>query len=363
MAFVFSAPSGQLDASSFVGLRFFEEHELAAVDTLRSVLPSLLRRRAAKKVEALLEEQKQWFPTLDLYNAVLELQDQLRGEAAGYDFWAKKAGQCSATSKALFVQEAVKVIRQRIGERLLPGTADVEVDEPDWDPCWLRFWERSISKMSDEELDSALDELQEERYYFRKSARRGELTEGCRRANLRMELWGVAARHENTKRHIRKQKAERIAQFLYPRVLRKRFQKVERLKTTQQLLEGRDTLLYALEEEYLPWASAICLRVVLAELRARGAERRAASVEVSVPVTVWRGISGTMGGFFNTPDAALRFAVYTSPLGLGLCLNVRSGQMTCAKEMPLEEAQRLFFPREDDERSEEIVSDYYVEEH
>jgi hypothetical protein len=382
-SFAFGVPSGApaLTASSFVGMRFFEDPELAeaeasarrsaaaaaaasaaelaAVDTLRSILPSLLRRRAAKKVEALLEEQKDWFPVLDLYNAVLELQDQLRGERvpAGYKVWASKAGHCSAVSKALFIQQARKVILQRIGGGPMPGEATIAGVEEGW----LRFWERSISEMSDEEFSDAFEEFQDERYYFRKSCRRGEMDDAGRRENLRMELWGVAARHEGSKRHAREFAAMRIARFLFPRVLRKCFLASELPKTTQELLELRDEIYQGLEEEYLPWASAICLRVVLAELRARGAERRAASVEVSVPVTVWRGISGTMGGIFNTTDAALRFAVHTSALGLGLCLNLRSGLLTCAKEMPLAEAQCLFFPREE-ERSEEIVSDYYVEE-
>jgi hypothetical protein len=334
---------------------------MASTEVFGALLCPLLRRRAAKKVEELLEEQKKWFPTLDLYNAVLELQDQLRGERTGYDFWAKKAGNCSALSKALFVAEARKVILQRIGDSSgpLPGEATLAGVERNW----LRFYERSITEMTDEEMNEAFDEFQDERYYFRKSCRRGEADDADRRENLRMELWGVAARHINTKRHIRKQKAERIARFLFPRVLRRRFLKSELPKTTQELLDLRDQIFWELEEGTMaPWASAICLRVVLAELRARGAESAPSCVELSVPVTVWRGISGTMGGIFHNPAGALRFAVHSSALGLGICLDLRSGQMTCAKEMPLEEAQRLFFPR-DYQRSEEIVSDYYVEEH
>jgi hypothetical protein len=261
-------------------------------------------------------------------------------------------------SKALFIQEARKVILQRISGGPMPGEATIAGVEEGW----LRFWERSISEMTGEEMDEAFDSFQDERYYFRKSCRRGEMDDAGRRENLRMELWGVAARHISGKRIWRKEKAERIARFLFPRVLHRRFQKSEQTKSTQELLERRDAIFCALEEDYLPWASAICLRVVLAELRARGEEGRAASVEVSVPVRIWRGISGTMGGFFKTPYAALRFAVQTSPLGLGICLNLRSGQVTCATEMALEEAQRLFFPRQK-ELGDEETTDYWVQEH
>jgi hypothetical protein len=256
---------------------------------------------AAKRVEAFLEQQKDWFPVLDLYSAVLELQDQLRGELmpAGYDFWAKKAvGNCSALSKILFVREARKVILQKIGGGPMPGEADM----PDLDPDCLRFWERSITAMSDEELNDAFDEFQEERYYFRKSCRRGEMDDAGRRENLRMELWGVAARHINGKR----------------------FFKAEMLEKVQ--------------------------------------EEKPSVVEVSVPVSVWRDINGTMGGVYRSPEAALQLAVRSAALGLGISLNLRSGQMTCATEMPLYKAQQLFFPRthelEDEERA-----DYWVDEH
>lgn len=320
------------------------------------------RDMAAKKVEDFLEQQKQWFPVLDLYHAVLELQDQLRGEPvpAGYDFWAKKVlGNCSALSKILFVLHARKVILQKIGGGPMPGEADM----PDLDPDWLRFWERSITEMSDEELNDAFDEFQEERYYFRKSCRRGEMDDAGRRENLRMELWGVAARHINGKRAWRKEKAERIARFLFPRVMRKRFLKSETPKSTQELLDLRDEIFCDLGQGTMfPWAAAICLRVVLAELRTRGAAGKPNGVDVSVPVAVWRDINGIMGGFYRNPEAALQFAVRTARQGLGISLNLRSGKMTCATEMLLCEAQQLFFPRthelEDEERA-----DYWVDEH
>lgn len=59
----------------------------------------------------------------------------------------------------------------------------------------------NVKMMTDYDLDSALDDLQEERYYYRKSLRRGEVTDADRKSNLRMELWGMAARHENSKRY------------------------------------------------------------------------------------------------------------------------------------------------------------------
>jgi hypothetical protein len=260
---------------------------------------------AAKKVETFLEEQKDWFPVLDLYHAVLELQDQLRGEPMppGYDFWAKKAvGNCSALSKILFVREARKVILQKIGGGPMPGEADM----PDPDPDWLRFWERSISEMSGEELNDAFDSFQDERYYYRKACRRGEMDDAGRRENLRMELWGVAARHINGKRFFQ---AEKVSEML---------EKVQ--------------------------------------------EEKLSGVEVSVPVSVWRDINGTMGGFYRSPEAALQLVVRSAALGLGISLNLRSGQMTCATEMPLYKAQQLFFPRTHELEDEE-TTDYWVDEH
>jgi hypothetical protein len=415
-------------------------------DSLRGILPSLLRRRAAKKVEALLEKQKQWFPTLDLYNAVLELQDEIRGVRTGYDFWAKKAGDCSTVSKALFVLEARKVILQRIGGGPMPG----EADRADVEKGWLRFYERTISKMSDKEFSDAFEEFQDERYYYRKACRRGEADDADRRENLRMELWGVAARHEGSKRHAREFAARRICHAIYGfylRNLRKQAKQLmgtrlsdrqlaaEEIHTSRVLLAGNspnelvDALFTLaarriLKERDVPRATSteglVYLRIqtrngvlegpmweedamwyatqtsavpLTLDLRPGHRELRGTTdmcynearsfflyyewdqahgwyyaemariAEFSAPVTVWRSIRGTMRGVLRDLDAALRLAVETRGrgLGLGLVLGARSNKMSCASELPLEEAQRLFFPR-NYESSEEIVSDYWVEE-
>lgn len=418
---------------------------------IRGVLCPLLRRRAAKKVEALLEEQKGWFPTLDLYNAVLELQDELRGKPvpAGYDltFWAKKAGNCSALSKALFVAEARKIILARIGGGPMPGEADCAGVEKDW----LRFYERSISEMTEKEMDDAFDSFQDERYYFRKSCRRGEMDDAGRRENLRMELWGVAARHENTMRIYQRQRresaAKRICHAIYGRYLRNlRKQAVrfmgtrlsdsqlaaEEIHTTSVLLAGESP--YALvdavytlaarkimKERDLPRATSteglvyLCIQApngvlegpmwehdamwyatqtneatLTLDLRKghrelRGTtglcyeeakrfffyyfwdqahewfyEEQARTVDLVAPVSVWRDIRGTMHGILGR-DVALRLAVETRGRGLGICVNLCSGQMSCAAELPLAEAQQLFFPRKQELGDEETPA-YWVEE-
>lgn len=334
-----------------------------ATTKIRSVLCPLLRRRAAKKVETLMEEQKQWFPTLDLYNAVLELQDQLRGVdlGAGYDFWAKKAGNCSLVSKVLFVLHARKVILQRIGEPSAAGSAALpgEATLAGVEPNWLRFWEKDISKMSDDELDEALGDLQEERYYYRKSARRGELTDACRRENLRMELWGVAARHENTKRHLARRPRELAAAKIchaifgfYLRRLRKQAVRfmgtrlsdsqlaAEEIHTTRVLLAGDS------QQELIDAVYTLAARKIMKERDVP----RATSAEGLVHLCVW-----TRDGLLRGPmweEDAMWYLVNTNEVPLTLDLRADYRELRGTTDMSMAEATRFFFYYEWDQAHE-----------
>jgi hypothetical protein len=306
---------------------------------------------------------------------------------------------------------------------------------------WLRFWERSIAEMTEEEeMDEAFDSFQDERYYFRKSCRRGEMDDAGRRENLRMELWGVAARHINGKRidarNRRASAAAKICDAIYSRYLRNlRKQAVqlmgthlsasqlaaEEIHTTRVLLAGESPspvvdAVYVLaarkimkERElrratsteglvqlriktskgvlrgpmwekdafwYATQASSATLTLDLRkghrELRGTTTmsysearafffyyewdqahkwfyEEQARTVDLVAPVTVWRDIRGVMRGVIHDRDAALRLAVETRQKGLGLTLFLGSAFniMRTTAELPVAEAQQLFFPRKE----------------
>jgi hypothetical protein len=419
---------------------------------IESLLYKLLRRVKAKKVQTFLEDHKKWFPTLDLYDAVIQLEDQLHEEdlPPGYDFWAKEAGDASRLGKALFILEARKVIRERLGQPSgpLPG----EGDRCGVAPPHLACYERNVKTMSDDILDGGLQELQEERYYFRRDCRRGEATDFDRRDNLWMELWGVAARHEGGKRDHReqpkKEAAARICHAMYGfylRSLRKdamrfmgsRFSDNQlaaeeihstqviqagqspnevvdaiflmatrkimkqrelpratsteglvhlRIETPQGVLRGpmweEDAMWYVLYTSSAVATLTLDLRKGYRELRGTTSmsyseaknyfffyfwneahewyyEEMKKTVQLEIPVTVWRDLKGTMWG--NRPKGwTLNLAVATRDKGLGLTLDLTQGLMRCAAELPLAKAQQLFFPRQ--ELHDEGRPSYWVEE-
>lgn len=59
-----------------------------------------------------------------------------------------------------------------------------------------------FAEVSNRELDAALADMQEERYYFHKHAIRGTLTPELAADRERMESWGAAARAEYTRRGL-----------------------------------------------------------------------------------------------------------------------------------------------------------------